>query len=122
MMAHGYIGSKASDLGTAFIAADGSIMKSHAGNHRFSVARILGVPLIPLEILGAHAAWMTAMQIGGSTRKLASAIRQVELMNTEQCDEVPPALGARDISQKDIEENSMSGPAGTTRAGILKFW
>lgn len=77
----GYDKSKSRDVGTALIGSDGSILKSHAGNHRFIVARIVGVPLIPLEILGAHEFWMREMQINGSIQKLAAGIREVERMN-----------------------------------------
>jgi hypothetical protein len=77
----GYDITKGADIGTAMLGADGSIIKSDAGNHRFSTARILGVPRVPLEILGAHEDWMRSMKINGSIDRLRTAIRQVEELN-----------------------------------------
>lgn len=77
----GYDVAKGADTGTAMIGADGSILKSDAGNHRFCVARLLGVPLVPMEILGAHEAWMDAMGIGRDIDKLRAGLRQVEAAN-----------------------------------------
>lgn len=74
----GYDITKGADIGTAMIGEDGSLIKSDAGNHRFSVARILGVPRIPLEILGAHEKWMRDMGIGRDLDKLRAGLRQVE--------------------------------------------
>lgn len=81
MKTGGYDMTKGEDTGTAMVAADGSIIKCDAGNHRFSVARILGVPLVPLEILGAHADWVRAMRINGDLDRLETALRQVEAQN-----------------------------------------
>lgn len=77
----GYDRSKAHDIGTGIIAADGSIIKSVAGTHRFSVARILGVSPVPLEIMGAHEDWMRAMKVNGNVDRLREAIREVEAQN-----------------------------------------
>ena len=77
----GYDRSKAHDIGTGIIAADGSIIKSMAGTHRFSVARILGVSPVPLEIMGAHEDWMRAMKVNGNVDRLREAIREVEAQN-----------------------------------------
>ncbi|MBN8632067.1 MAG: hypothetical protein J0L76_14585 [Rhodobacterales bacterium] len=77
----GYDRSKAHDIGTAIVAADGSIIKSVAGTHRFSVARILGVSPVPLEILGAHEDWMRAKKVNGDLNQLRKAIREVETQN-----------------------------------------
>jgi len=79
----GYDDTKAVDYGTALIGSDGSILKTAAGNHRFSFARILGVSLVPLEILGAHEFWMQKMEIDGDIEALASGIRRVEYINSE---------------------------------------
>jgi hypothetical protein len=81
MRARGYDGSKASDIGTGLIAADGTVLKSDAGNHRFCVARILGVGPVPLEIMGAHEDWMRNKQIGGDIGKLRDGLREVEAAN-----------------------------------------
>ena len=81
MASGGYDAAKAQDTGTGIIGADGSILKSDAGNHRFCVARILGVPLVPLEILGAHQDWMRAMGIKGDLERLEAGLRQVEAQN-----------------------------------------
>lgn len=77
----GYDASKGEDTGTGVIGPDGTVIKGDAGNHRFCVARILGVPLVPLEILGAHQAWLREMRIGGDLARLAAGIRQVEASN-----------------------------------------
>ncbi|MCU0902854.1 MAG: hypothetical protein MUE83_03140 [Tabrizicola sp.] len=77
----GYDVSKGADIGTAMIGEDGKLIKSDAGNHRFSVARILGVPRVPLEILGAHEKWMRDMKIGRDLDKLKAVLRQVEEFN-----------------------------------------
>jgi hypothetical protein len=77
----GYDMTKTHDTGTAMIGSDGTIIKFDAGNHRFSVARILGVPLVPMEILGAHEDWMRSMKIGSDTDKLQAGLRQVEELN-----------------------------------------
>lgn len=77
----GYDMTKGEDTGTAMVAADGSIIKCDAGNHRFSVARILGVPLVPLEILGAHSDWMRGKKINGDLYRLEAALREVEAQN-----------------------------------------
>jgi hypothetical protein len=81
MASGGYDATKAQDTGTGIIGADGSILKSDAGNHRFCIARLLGVPLVPLEILGAHEDWMRAMGIKGDLDRLANGLRQVEAQN-----------------------------------------
>ena len=81
MATSGYDRSKAHDIGTGMIAADGSILKSVAGTHRFSTARILGVSPIPLEILGAHEDWMRAKRINGDLNRLREALREVEAQN-----------------------------------------
>jgi hypothetical protein len=81
MASGGYDATKAQDTGTGIIGADGSILKSDAGNHRFCVARLLGVPLVPLEILGAHEDWMRAMGIRGDLDRLENGLRQVEAQN-----------------------------------------
>lgn len=78
MATRGYDREKVQDIGTALIGADGSILKSDAGNHRFSVARILGATPFPLEILGAHEAWVRDMKIGGDWSRLQACLRQVE--------------------------------------------
>lgn len=81
MESGGYDVSKGEDIGTAMIAADGTVIKFDAGNHRFSVARILGVTRVPLEILGAHETWMREMKIGQDLDRLEAGIRQVEARN-----------------------------------------
>lgn len=79
----GYDPSKASDLGTAFIDADGFIQKSDAGNHRFSAARILGVTPVPVEIVGIHRDWVRSHVGQGGTEALRHALARVERAHQE---------------------------------------
>ena len=74
----GYDSSRASDVGTAFVDADGSIHKCDAGNHRFSAARILGVAPVPVEILGVHRDWYQSQVGHGGTAALKHALARVE--------------------------------------------
>lgn len=74
----GYDASKVSDVGTAFIDADGAIQKCDAGNHRFSAARILGVATVPVDILGVHRDWYRAKVGRGGIDALRSALAEVE--------------------------------------------
>lgn len=57
----GYDPTRASDTGTALIGPDGEIHKSNNGNHRFSAARIVGCPKVPLLIAGVHEDWFARM-------------------------------------------------------------
>ncbi|MCC5796245.1 MAG: hypothetical protein JJU48_02825 [Methylophaga sp.] len=52
MMGNGYDTSKSSDVGTCFISPSNQIIKSAAANHRFAVARILGIKSFPIEVVG----------------------------------------------------------------------
>ncbi len=42
---------------TAVIGPQGDILKAGSGNHRFCVAKVLGLDLFPLRIVGAHQDW-----------------------------------------------------------------
>lgn len=79
----GYDESKASDIGTAFIDAKGVIQKCDGGNHRFSACRILGVPNVPLEILGVHRDWFRSQVGRGGLDVLRKALAGVEARHRE---------------------------------------
>lgn len=50
---------------TAIIGPDGEIVKTGSGNHRFCIAKEIGLPRFPLKIVGAHADWV-ARTLGAS--------------------------------------------------------
>lgn len=78
METHGYDDRLGADIGTAFIDRNGRICKSDAGNHRFSIARLLGVPEFPLEIIGVHRDWFHDVAPMGEVDDLLAGLKQVE--------------------------------------------
>lgn len=77
----GYDESKASDVPTVFIDRDGSIQKSDAGNHRFAAAKVLGVGIIPVEVLAVHWDWYRRTVGRNGMNGLRSALQKVEASN-----------------------------------------
>lgn len=68
--------------GNVYIGSDGSLHKSNAGEHRFYIARLLGLKSIPVKINGVHQDWFYSHQLhkdNSQFTKLISSIRQVEL-------------------------------------------
>lgn len=45
---------------TAVIDADGMLVKTGSGNHRFCLARLVGLRRFPVQIVGAHEDWLRA--------------------------------------------------------------
>ena len=54
MAEHGYIVGKARDFGSGFVDRHGSIVKGYSGNHRFYMAKCLGLKRYPIEIGGIN--------------------------------------------------------------------
>lgn len=52
MQEKGYIEERGHDVGAAFILGNGTIAKAASGNHRFFVAKKLGLTNIPIRIVG----------------------------------------------------------------------
>jgi hypothetical protein len=79
MESHGYVPEKADDVGTALINESGDLHKAGSGNHRFYVARIVGVESVPMEISGVHRNWFKKT-IGNKNNldKLPEQLRIVE--------------------------------------------
>lgn len=77
----GYCLDKGKDIGTVLVGPDGSLHKSASGNHRFHIARILGVSPVPVMVAGVHQAWYEPI---AKTRKdsrlseLARSLAEVE--------------------------------------------
>lgn len=53
-------------VSTAVIGPLGEVIKTGSGNHRFCIARALGLPRFPLKVVGAHEAWV-ARALGRDT-------------------------------------------------------
>jgi len=61
---NGFEQSLSPDVPRGIIWSDGRISKSVHGNHRFIVAKLLGVPEIPIELDAIHRDWWDS-EIGG---------------------------------------------------------
>lgn len=83
----GYDETISADTGTAFIDREGRLMKSDQGNHRFAAARILGVPEVPLEILGVHEAFFKQVTGKKGFSELCTLLQKVEAEHRD-CSEV----------------------------------
>lgn len=59
----GYISSKAQDYSTVLIGPSGDLHKSGSGNHRFNVARLVGVEKYPVKVMGVHQAFLERNKI-----------------------------------------------------------
>lgn len=81
MSARGYDIAAAPDVGTAIVGPDGRLLKTNHGNHRFSIARILGVSTIPVEVVGVHEDWVRSCGIGRDLDALSDGLRRVEAAN-----------------------------------------
>lgn len=76
--ADGYDETASVDIGTAFVDHNGRIVKSDAGNHRFAAAHILGIPTIPVEVLGVHRRFYKSSIGHQSIKGLADLLCAVE--------------------------------------------
>lgn len=81
MRRDGYDMQLGAQLGQALIGPDGQLHKAKHGDHRFFVARLVGVARFPLRIVGVHESWVRGAGLDARLRDtdhLAHAIRQVE--------------------------------------------
>jgi hypothetical protein len=81
MMEVGYDVDRAPEAGEVIIDANGRLLKSSSRNHRFAIARIIGLSSIPLEIVGAHEDWPGADRAKRGMRELELAIKEVSIQN-----------------------------------------
>lgn len=65
------------DIPNIMIGRNGEIHKSNAGDHRFFIAKIVGVPLMPFTIKGVHQSFMTMHDIPNNKRGLEKLIQVV---------------------------------------------
>ncbi|MCC1492087.1 hypothetical protein [Cognatishimia sp. F0-27] len=65
---------------SAVIGADGRLYKTGSGNHRFNIARVIGLDRFPLMVLGMHEAYFTAKHAGrpATTDTMLALITEVE--------------------------------------------
>jgi hypothetical protein len=81
LSANGYCLRKGKDIGTVLVGPDGSLHKSASGNHRFYVARILGISPFPVMVTGVHRAWyknVRKTRRGDTLSELARSLAEVE--------------------------------------------
>ena len=57
---NGYVANHTGFESMAVIGADGALIKSASGNHRFSICKAIGTPNFPLRIVGMHADYFAA--------------------------------------------------------------
>jgi hypothetical protein len=84
MEKHGYMLNKSKQIGYVMIGKEGELHKSNAGDHRFIIARILGVPKIPLYVKGIHEEFLEKKGIPksmGAIHQIADVIREIEHVN-----------------------------------------
>lgn len=60
MSQSGYCLEKGADIGTVLINRDGKLDKAGSGDHRFYVARVLGLQRFPVCVVGVHHDWWRA--------------------------------------------------------------
>lgn len=80
----GYILNKSKQIGYVMIGKEGELHKSNAGDHRFIIARILGVPKIPLYVKGIHEECLEKKGIPksmGAIPQINDLIREIEYIN-----------------------------------------
>jgi hypothetical protein len=77
MLDQGFVWTDDSEhLGVA-VGRDGGLVKTSNGNHRFALARALGLPGVPVRIDAVHTSWLHAqLRHGGPPRRvLADGLR-----------------------------------------------
>ena len=75
----GFDVSKSGFEPTAVIDAEGNLMKTGSGNHRFCIAVLLDLPRFPLLIVGAHEDWVRRHIAGPLTvEKFAAQRPEIE--------------------------------------------
>jgi hypothetical protein len=80
MRRDGYVERAGADTGTAFILSNGVLVKSASADHRFLVARQLGVSNFPLIVMGVCRGWLehtgtTIEHIGPALHDIAKRYR-----------------------------------------------
>ncbi len=81
MKRDGYDRSISQDIGRVVICRNGGLLKTGSGRHRFHLARILGVPKVPVEVSGVHTAWLRSTRSGlrgARLEHLRRALKHVE--------------------------------------------
>ena len=73
MRAEGYRRGVGKDEPGVAIARDGEIVKTANGNHRFAIARLLGLAPIPVEVHFIHPRWYQATPAGPDRMRRAVA-------------------------------------------------
>lgn len=73
----GYDPGKAPRPGSAFVDAEGRLLKSSSCEHRFALARMLGVGPVPLLVIGADARWVAGHAPGADPDRLRPALAAV---------------------------------------------
>lgn len=77
----GYDPTLAPDLANAMVGADGALHKANKADHRFYVARILGVERVPMRVIGVHEHWAQDHDLcidEHDLDRLVAAVREVE--------------------------------------------
>lgn len=75
MRRDGYVERAGSDTGTAFILSNGVLVKSASADHRFLVARHLGVRDFPLTVMGVCRGWLEST--GTTVEHIAPALKNI---------------------------------------------
>ncbi len=87
--ATGFDASKTGYESSAVIDAEGRLMKTSSGNHRFCIATLLDLPLFPLMIVGAHEDWVRQHISGPVTvEKVLSQLPAIERAHRRPCSDV----------------------------------
>ncbi|HSF95832.1 MAG TPA: hypothetical protein VLA52_12475, partial [Thermohalobaculum sp.] len=73
----GYDVEKGGEFGSAQIGADGQLVKSGSGTHRFCVARLLGLTRFPLRVVGIHAGWAAGVEGGLTVAELGKRLKEI---------------------------------------------
>lgn len=77
----GYDPTLAPDLANGMVGADGALHKANKADHRFYVARILGVERVPMRVIAVHERWAQDHDLhvdGTDLDRLVAAVRAVE--------------------------------------------
>lgn len=115
----GFDMSLGTDLGGAVIGPRGDIFKAEQGNHRFLIARELGVARFPLRILAVHRDWYERAVGARGVSALPQAIAALDgalLLDRETSTHgrLAPVAPPVDDGIATVEPE---GPAGQTDAG-----
>jgi hypothetical protein len=84
LAAEGFQMDRGGGVGAVLVGPNGELHKAGSGNHRFYVARVLGLPRFPFHVAGVHQTWFAERvdAVGGSRMKaLGASLTQVESMH-----------------------------------------